>query len=197
MTSGDVTEDATRDVTENRTVGRVSSTGPGEGVGASQWSAARNPTRRPVLRSVLTIGVVASVFLVCLLVLVGILGERLTGQVIITSALMAIIPLFVIVPTYLWLDRYEAEPTGYLVFAFLWGALVAVVGAFFLNTFGLKILVEARTGVERRDLGHVAGLPWARDAQPLVPRRPGELCRAGKRDGPHGRGRPCRRDDDG
>ena len=30
------------------------------------------------------------------------------------------------------------------MFAFLWGALVAVVGAFFLNTFGLKLLVEAR-----------------------------------------------------
>lgn len=141
MTSGDTTGDVT--------TGQASPTGPapggsGPGGRTSQWSAVRNPTRRPVLRSVLTIGVVASVFLVCLLVLVGILGERLTGQVIITSALMAIIPLFVIVPTYLWLDRYEAEPTGYLVFAFLWGALVAVVGAFFLNTFGLKILVEAR-----------------------------------------------------
>src|SRR5689334_18377466 len=130
MTSGDTTGDVT--------TGQASPTGPapggsGPGGRTSQWSAVRNPTRRPVLRSVLTIGVVASVFLVCLLVLVGILGERLTGQVIITSALMAIIPLFVIVPTYLWLDRYEAEPTGYLVFAFLWGALVAVVGAFFLN----------------------------------------------------------------
>ena len=39
-------------------------------------------------------------------------------------------------PTFLWLDRYEAEPTRYRVFAFLWGALVAVVGAFFLNTYG-------------------------------------------------------------
>ena len=57
---------------------------------------------------------------------------------------MAIIPLLVIVPTFLWLDRYEAEPVRYIVFAFLWGALVAVVGAFFLNTFGLKLLVEAR-----------------------------------------------------
>src|SRR6478735_2865557 len=129
MTSGDVT---------------TQGTGASPGGQAQQWSPARNPTRRPMLRTALTIGVAASVFLVCLLILLGILGDRLTTQTIVTSALMAIIPVLVIVPTFLWLDRYEAEPARYIVFAFLWGALVAVVGAFFLNTFGLKMLVEAR-----------------------------------------------------
>lgn len=128
------------------TSGDVTTQGPGTGPGgqAQQWSPARNPTRRPLLRTALTVGVAASVFLVCLLILLGILGERLTAQTLVTSALMAIIPVLVIVPTFLWLDRYEAEPVRYIVFAFLWGALVAVVGAFFLNTFGLKLLVEAR-----------------------------------------------------
>lgn len=129
MTSGDVT---------------TQGTGASPGGQEQQWSPARNPTRRPMLRTALTIGVAASVFLVCLLILLGILGDRLTTQTIVTSALMAIIPVLVIVPTFLWLDRYEAEPARYIVFAFLWGALVAVVGAFFLNTFGLKMLVEAR-----------------------------------------------------
>lgn len=127
------------------TSGDVTTQHPGDGPGgqAQQWSPVRNPTRRPMLRTALTIGVSASVFLVCLLILLGILGERLSAQTIVTSALMAIIPLFIIVPTFLWLDRYEAEPVRYQVFSFLWGALVAVVGAFFLNTFGLKLLVEA------------------------------------------------------
>ena len=129
MTSGDVTTQHSGDA-------------PGGQV--QQWSPVRNPTRRPLLRTALTIGVSASLFLVCLLVLLGILGQRLSTQTLATSALMAIIPLFVIVPTFLWLDRYEAEPVRYIVFAFLWGALVAVVGAFFLNTFGLKLLVESR-----------------------------------------------------
>jgi RsiW-degrading membrane proteinase PrsW (M82 family) len=133
MSSGDVT-----------TQGPGSSPGAGPGGQAQQWSRARNPTRRPLLRTALTIGVAASVFLVCLLILLGILGERLTMQTLVTSTLMAIIPVLVIVPTFLWLDRYEAEPMRFIVFAFLWGALVAVVGAFFLNTFGLKLLVEAR-----------------------------------------------------
>lgn len=118
----------------------------GGGVNAQQpqWSPAPNPTRRPILRTVLTIGVAASTFLLALLLLLTILGERLTAQTIVTAALVAVIPLLVIVPTLLWLDRYEAEPARYLVFAFLWGALVAIVGAFFLNTYGLQLLVESR-----------------------------------------------------
>ena len=55
---------------------------------------------------------------------------------------MALIPLLIIVPTYLWLDRYEAEPSATSA-AFLWGALIAVVGAFFLNSLGLALLVES------------------------------------------------------
>jgi RsiW-degrading membrane proteinase PrsW (M82 family) len=97
-----------------------------------------------MLRGVITIGVVACVFLAGLLLLVSIVGQRLGAQTILVSVLMAVIPLFIIVPTFLWLDRYEAEPVRYQAFAFLWGAVVAVVGAFFLNTFGLKLLVEAR-----------------------------------------------------
>src|SRR3546814_8061059 len=61
----------------------------------------------------------------------------------ILATLMALIPLIIIVPTYLWLDRYEAEPVRYLVAAFLWGALIAVVGSFFLNSLGLALLVRS------------------------------------------------------
>lgn len=130
--------------------GDVTTQGPGGNPGGNtgghvqQWSTEGNPTRRPMLRRALTVGVAASVFLMCLLVLLGILGERLTTQTLVTAALAAVVPLLVIVPTFLWLDRYEAEPAHYIVFAFLWGALVAVVGAFFLNTYGLRLLVEAR-----------------------------------------------------
>ena len=38
-----------------------------------------------MLRTALTIGVAASLFLVCLLILLGILGERLTTQTLTTS----------------------------------------------------------------------------------------------------------------
>lgn len=129
MTSGDLT-------TGQPTQQSAQSTQP-------RWSQVPNPTKRPLLRTMLTIGAAAVLFLICLLVLLGILGQRLETQAIVLAALMAIIPLFVIVPTYLWLDRFEAEPLRYLMFAFLWGALVAVVGAFWLNTLGLHVLVDA------------------------------------------------------
>ena len=110
---------------------------------AEEWSREPNPTWRPMLRRILTLGVAAVLLLVSLLILLGIIGNQLEAQVAILATLMALIPLLIIVPTYLWLDRYEAEPVGYLVAAFLWGALIAVVGAFFLNSLGLALLVES------------------------------------------------------
>ncbi|MDC5696606.1 PrsW family intramembrane metalloprotease [Intrasporangium calvum] len=110
---------------------------------AREWSREPNPTWRPVLRRILTLGVAVTLVLGSLLVLLAIIGGQLETRVAVLAALMALIPLVIIVPTYLWLDRYEAEPVRYLVAAFLWGALIAVVGAFFLNTLGLALLVEA------------------------------------------------------
>jgi RsiW-degrading membrane proteinase PrsW (M82 family) len=110
---------------------------------AEEWSREPNPTWRPMLRRILTLGVAAVLLLISLLILLGIIGNQLEAQVAVLATLMALIPLLIIVPTYLWLDRYEAEPVRYLVAAFLWGALIAVVGAFFLNSLGLALLVES------------------------------------------------------
>ena len=53
------------------TSGDVTTQHPDGGTGShpQQWSPVRNPTRRPMLRTALTIGISASVFLVCLLIL--------------------------------------------------------------------------------------------------------------------------------
>lgn len=115
---------------------------PGDGPDG-QWSRGPNPTRRPMLRGVLTVGVAASLLLICVFILLGIIGERLDAQTAVLAALMALIPLLIIVPVYLWLDRFEAEPIGYQVSAFLWGAVIAVVAAFFLNAAGLHLLAGA------------------------------------------------------
>jgi RsiW-degrading membrane proteinase PrsW (M82 family) len=96
-----------------------------------------------MLRTVLTVGISATIFLLFLWLLLGLLGQRLENQVIVLSALMAMIPLLVLVPTFLWVDRFEAEPPRYLAFAFLWGALVSVVVAYVLNTAGLLVLLRA------------------------------------------------------
>jgi RsiW-degrading membrane proteinase PrsW (M82 family) len=55
---------------------------------------------------------------------------------------VALVPLGIVIPTFLWLDRFESEPTRYLVSAFLWGALVAAVIAAVLNTSAIAVLQE-------------------------------------------------------
>jgi RsiW-degrading membrane proteinase PrsW (M82 family) len=53
---------------------------------------------------------------------------------LITGLVLAAIPVVPVVATYLWLDRYEAEPPSLMAFAFLWGAAVATFGALVINT---------------------------------------------------------------
>ena len=48
----------------------------------------------------------------------------------------AILPVPVLVSAFLWLDRYEPEPTRYLVFCFAWGSSVATLVALGVNTGG-------------------------------------------------------------
>ena len=49
-------------------------------------------------------------------------------------------PVFVVVPALLWLDRFEAEPTALLLFAFGWGAAVATLIAVLVNSTSIALL---------------------------------------------------------
>lgn len=51
---------------------------------------------------------------------------------------LATMALFVVVATFMWLDRWEPEPPRLLVLAFVWGASVAVI-----FSVGLEILFES------------------------------------------------------
>ena len=62
---------------------------------------------------------------------------------LITGAVLAAIPVFPVVATFLWLDRYEAEPTSLLALAFAWGAGVATFGALVINTASLVAIKAA------------------------------------------------------
>jgi RsiW-degrading membrane proteinase PrsW (M82 family) len=50
------------------------------------------------------------------------------------GAVLAAIPVGPVIACFLWLDRYEPEPSHLLVTAFLWGALVATAAALVLQT---------------------------------------------------------------
>ncbi len=102
-------------------------------------------TSRSRLRSWLLAGVIAIGFLFAAVVLAAYYGATLGVLTTLLAILLALIPLGIVVPTFLWLDRFEAEPTRYLVVAFLWGALVAALLAGVFNT-GANIAFQAATG---------------------------------------------------
>jgi RsiW-degrading membrane proteinase PrsW (M82 family) len=63
--------------------------------------------------------------------------------------IMAILPVPLLVALVLVLDRLEPEPWRNLLFAFMWGAGVAVLGALILNTAGLMYVTGPLFGAEK------------------------------------------------
>lgn len=99
--------------------------------------------RRPRVRSVL--GWLALVLLLAgsgLLTLLAITSE--TGSLgLVTGIVLAAVPVVPVVATYLWLDRYEAEPKSLLLFAFAWGAGVATLASLVVNTASVEAIRAA------------------------------------------------------
>jgi RsiW-degrading membrane proteinase PrsW (M82 family) len=105
-------------------------------------AAGPDPTRRSALRSWLLTGVAGVGFLLAALVVSAYLDAAFGVQTALLALAVALVPLGIVIPTFLWLDRFESEPTRYLVSAFLWGALVAAVIAAVLNTSAIAVLQE-------------------------------------------------------
>lgn len=104
-----------------------------------------SPPRRTLtatLRSWLLGAALLVLFLVAAVFLTGAFTSRLGPQVVALATLAAVLPLGIVVPTFLWLDRYEAEPRRYLLFAFGWGALIATTVSLVLNTGSLLVLSQ-------------------------------------------------------
>lgn len=103
----------------------------------------RDPTTRSALRSWVLTGVAGFGFLLAALVVSAYLGATFGVQTALLALAVAVIPLGIVIPTFMWLDRFEAEPTRYLVGAFLWGALVATMVAAVFNTSAIVVLQTA------------------------------------------------------
>ncbi|HYN29253.1 MAG TPA: PrsW family intramembrane metalloprotease [Dermatophilaceae bacterium] len=100
-------------------------------------------THRPALRLWAFTGIAAVGFLVAALVIATYLGAAFGVQTALLALAVALIPLGIVLPTFLWLDRYEEEPRRLLVAAFLWGALVAAVVAATINTSAISVFRSA------------------------------------------------------
>ena len=68
-------------------------------------------------------------------------GNALVG------AVAAIIPAAFYLAIFLWLDRYDPEPSGTLIFAFVWGAIIAVFVSAIVNGLSMMALGDLLTGI--------------------------------------------------
>lgn len=97
----------------------------------------RNASRRRWLRRLLLTGIAVTLFLLCALVLVGLITQSAGATGALLGALSASTAIGIVVPVFLWVDRMESEPARVMWFAFLWGALVSTLGAVVLNELGV------------------------------------------------------------
>jgi RsiW-degrading membrane proteinase PrsW (M82 family) len=91
------------------------------------------PGRRLGWRRALVLVGVILLIAGCAVAMIVILGQRLGLDALLVGLVAAILPVPVLVACFLWLDRYEPEPTRYLVFCFGWGASVATFASLNVN----------------------------------------------------------------
>ncbi len=102
---------------------------------------------RPMLRRWLWFGACAVLFSVGGLVFAAGIGLELGTSAAAVGLLAALLPLAIVIPAVLWLDRFESEPGRYLLAAFCWGACVAATVSLVLNT-GSMLLIARVAGQE-------------------------------------------------
>lgn len=107
--------------------------------------ASHPPGRRRGLRAgtVVGHGAIVVLSLVCGIATISAIAAETGTAGLVTGLVLAAIPVLPVVATFLWLDRYEAEPAYLLIFAFVWGASVATFGALVVNTASLTAITAA------------------------------------------------------
>ena len=102
---------------------------PGTGPGPRAWLGGRGRGWRVVV----LFGVIGFIAL-CAIAMSILLGWNIGVEATVIGLAAAILPVPVLVACFLWLDRYEPEPAVLLAFAFAWGAFVATLAAYGVNT---------------------------------------------------------------
>ncbi len=96
---------------------------------------AQPPTdRRRRLPRWLPLTLVITFIAACAIAMLVILGVSNGPQGLAIGLGAAILPVPVLVGCFLWLDRYEPEPSRYLIFCFAWGSAVATLVAIGVNS---------------------------------------------------------------
>ncbi|WP_142002257.1 PrsW family intramembrane metalloprotease [Amycolatopsis cihanbeyliensis] len=69
----------------------------------------------------------------CALLLFGLGTARVGVLAVVIGVVAAVVPVAVVVATFLWIDRWEPEPGRLLLLSFFWGACIATLTALLIN----------------------------------------------------------------
>jgi RsiW-degrading membrane proteinase PrsW (M82 family) len=105
------------------------------------------PLRQSRGGRILLVTALVALFGLCAAALAVVIGLEFGPFVPILGVLAAAVPVPIVVLCLRWLDRYEPEPWKYLLFAFLWGALVATFSALVLQILAGSVVPEGASAV--------------------------------------------------
>ncbi|MHA7262104.1 PrsW family intramembrane metalloprotease [Arthrobacter sp. TMN-37] len=91
--------------------------------------------------------------------LVWFLSQSLGTAALVLCAVLALVPLGICALGLGWIDRWDPEPRGALLFAFLWGAGISVVVTLVLGNYVLGVLSVALDSTPTDILGPVLQAP--------------------------------------
>ena len=94
------------------------------------------------------------------LIVIGLTALNPVGTAI--GFVLSSVAMTVVLLAYLWLDRWEPEPTRLLVLAFLWGASVAVVVSVILGLYLESLINSGETEISAASV--VVGAPMIEEA---------------------------------
>ncbi|WDF31926.1 PrsW family intramembrane metalloprotease [Arthrobacter agilis] len=126
---------------------------PGGPVLESAW-AQRTSRRRAVLNVVLVI--VAALVVAGVMLLIS---RSLGPPAFLLCGVLALVPLAICLQGLRWIDRWDPEPRGALLFAFLWGAGASVAVTLLLGTYVIDLLGAALATTSPEVIGAVLQAP--------------------------------------
>ncbi|YAL84232.1 PrsW family intramembrane metalloprotease [Dermacoccaceae bacterium W4C1] len=96
--------------------------------------------RRQRVPSAILVLVMSMIFGIGGSVMLLLIGDRAGVAGMAFGFVLSALVVGIIVPVFVWLDRYESEPRSMMIFAFGWGACIATLGSVVLNDVGGFVL---------------------------------------------------------
>ncbi|MEU1623759.1 PrsW family intramembrane metalloprotease [Streptomyces sp. NPDC020096] len=90
-------------------------------------------------------GALIGLLALCGLVILAIVRQQTGTEGFLVGVALAILPVPLLVGTFLWVDRVEPQPWRNLVFCFAWGACAATLVALLANSFATHLLTTTFT----------------------------------------------------